>query len=305
MITYKCKNCCGEMSISPGGDLYCTYCGSKGNFSDGELRGYREFRKQLLSYLESVAGSNAEGNMEERLWEYAEQVAYKTREGQQVTIRYLFQAEDDGIKIYMARESVLFLFDRGRYPDADRMLEGIAKVKIPQADMKGLTRYIPHLKTRLELDGGGVLLAFTKEKGMYPLGAFGSLDYRNAAWLMSRLENLCCMLEYSDLLQGGITLEGIFINPYTHEAALYGGWWKTLAYGGGSPKDLTAIRQVCLKVLGADKRGVPEAFLHFLNEKPVGDAYMDFAAWDQVIEKKLGGRHFHEMTLEQITKEVQ
>ena len=27
MITYKCKNCGGEMSVDHVGDLYCPYCG--------------------------------------------------------------------------------------------------------------------------------------------------------------------------------------------------------------------------------------------------------------------------------------
>lgn len=303
MITYKCKNCGGEMSISPAGDLFCAYCGTKGNFSDAQLKGYKEFRNSMLQYLAAVAGNTADEAAAERLWAYAEKVTFYTLDGDPIVIQYLFHAVDDGIQMYMAKESVIYIFEGDRRADAARMLDSVPRVKIPQADMKGLGRYIPSLMAKLNLVDGGVLLAFKREENMYPLEAFGRLEYVHAAWLLSRLENMCCMLEYSDLEQGGITLEGVFINPYTHEAALYGGWWKTKPAMGGSKKDLEAIRKVCRKSMGADKDKIPAPFIQFLEGQPAGDAYRDFEAWDNVIEKEMGGRHYHKMSLDHIKKE--
>lgn len=292
MITYKCEKCGGEMVISPSGDLYCAYCGTKSNFSDAQLREYKEFRNHMLQYLAAVANKKLDANRELFLWGYAEKAYYKTSDGEDVVIEYLFKTDDDGITMYMAKDSVIYVFPGNRAKDADAMLSNIASVKYPSADMKGLSRLVPSLKARLELEGGAVLLAFIKEPNMYPLEAFGSLEYAHSAWILSRLENLCCVLEYSDLVHGGFDLGAVYINPYSHEAALYGGWWKTKRKTTGDTTDLKDIRKLVLRVLGIKKDSSPKPFLEFLNSAPAEDAYKDFEAWDYTLENKLGGRHF-------------
>ncbi|MCQ2539264.1 MAG: TFIIB-type zinc ribbon-containing protein [Acetatifactor sp.] len=303
MITYKCRKCGGEMSISPAGELVCAYCGTKENFSDAELRGYREFRNSMLQYLAAAAGKNTDTYAAEQLWSYAETKSFQSDDGEAIEIKYLFTAVDDGIEMYMAKESVIYVFPAGRAKDAQKMLENIAKMQYPKADMKGLANYVPSLIARFDLNDDGALLVFKKSDNMYPLGAFGKLEYIHAAWVLSRLENLCCMLEFSNLCHGGITLEGIFIDPYTHEAALYGGWWKATPERNGSKVDLKSIRAVIDRLLGVDKKDVPKGFLDFLKSAPAMDAYTDFGEWDQVIETKMGGRHFHKLTLDQVKKE--
>ena len=51
MLNYKCPKCGGEMSVNRSGDLLCSYCDSKFNFSDKELKDYKEFRYNMLHYL--------------------------------------------------------------------------------------------------------------------------------------------------------------------------------------------------------------------------------------------------------------
>lgn len=288
MITYKCENCGGEMVIHASGDLVCDYCGSKSNFSDAQLREYREFRKNMLEYLSASANRDSKRMDDRYLWDYAQQERFATEDGQDVVVEYLFRTTDDGITMYMTREAVLYVFPKERTADADRMMEHIGKVRFPSADMKGLGRLIPKLKSRLPLQGGAVLLAFQREQDMYPLESFGALPYEHAAWILSRLENLCCVLEYSELVHKGMGLESICINPHTHEAALYGGWWKTEAKRGEDTTDLKDIRKLILRLLGVNRESSPKAFLEFLNSMPCGDAYTDFEAWDRIIEEKLG-----------------
>ena len=59
-----------------------------------------------------------------------------------------------------------------------------------------------------------------------------------------------------------------------------------------SGKDLKDIRSTAEKLLGADFGDAPEPVIRFLKRPPASDAYDDFAMWDEVIEKELGGRHF-------------
>lgn len=293
MLNYKCHMCGGELSISPSGELVCPYCGAKLNFSDAQLREYKEFRFNMLKFLASAADRKADENATRKLWDYAERIDFVSRDdGQSITIEYLYETKDDGITMYMAKSSIIYVFEEDRLRDADRMLDAIAKVRYPSADMKGLSKYIPELIAQFYLKGNRIMLVFSKEENMYPLGAFGSLSYRHSAWILSRLENLCCVLEYSDLFHNGIRLESICINPFTHEAALYGGWWNTVHCIEGNTKDLEQIRETVLKVLGTQRDEAPKPFLAFLKSRPERDAYTDFAKWDEVIERKLGGRHF-------------
>ncbi len=303
MITYKCKNCGGEMSVNASGDLYCPFCGSKSNFSDKELENYKAFRLHMLSYLEALAKDKTDESATRKLWDYSESRTFKSSAGEDITVMYLFRAEDDGVEMLMARDSIIYVFSVINKHKAESFLSAVARITYPAADVKNLSRYIPSLKARIELDNGGLLLALNKSENMYPLGAFDSFEYEHAAWLLSRLENLACLFEYNKLIHGGVKFESVFVNPLTHEAAVYGGWWNA-EYGKYANSDLSDIRKVILKTLGRHKETTPKAFVDFLEHAPKSDAYDDFAAWDKVIEESLGGHKFKKFTIKEGKKEV-
>ena len=296
MISYKCEFCGGEMTISPSGDCKCGYCGSKSNFSDAQLREYREFRRNMLLYLSAVTERRSSPEEEELLWERAGCETFVTEDGRPIQVNYLFRAEEDGIEMFFAKGAVLYVFPKEFGYLSDQMLQNINLVQYPSADMKDLPRLIPTLSARLKLSDGGVLMAFRREPAFYPLGSFGSLPYEHAAWILSRLENLCCLLEYSGLRHNGITPDAVYIDPINHEAALYGGWWNTRQVDSVGTKDLLSIRRLCLRLLGENADSSPKPFLDFLKSAPREDAYRDFARWDEVIEKELGGRKFARFT---------
>lgn len=296
MISYKCKFCGGEMTISPSGDCKCGYCGSKSNFSDAQLREYREFRRNMLLYLSAVTERKSSIEDEELLWEKAGCETFVTADGRSIQVNYLFRAVEDAVEMFFTKGAVIYVFPKEFGYLSDQMLQNINLVQYPSADMKDLPRLIPTLSARLKLSDGGVLMAFRREPAFYPLGSFGSLPYEHAAWILSRLENLCCLLEYSGLRHNGITLDAVYINPVTHEAALYGGWWNTRQVDSVGTKDLLSIRRLCLRLLGENADSSPKPFLDFLKSAPREDAYRDFARWDEVIEKELGGRKFARFT---------
>jgi len=303
VITYKCKNCGGEMSVNASGDLYCPFCGSKSNFSDKQLENYKAFRLHMLSYLEALAKDKADESATRKLWDYSESRIFKSSDGADITVMYLFRAEDDGVEMFMAKDSVIYVFTATISYKAKRFLDAVGRIAYPAADVRNLSRYIPSLKARIDLEDNGVLLAFNKTENMYPLGAFDSFEYEHAAWLLSRLENLACLFEYNDLVHNGMKFESVFVNPLTHEAALYGGWWNA-EYGKYTNSDLFDIRKVILKNLGRYKETAPKAFTEFLELAPKGDAYDDFAAWDKVIEESLGGHKFKKFSIKEGKKEV-
>lgn len=293
MLKMKCGNCGGEMSVDPKGGMACPFCGSKQHFSDPEFRGYREFRLKLLDYLRSAADEAADAADASFLPSFFETETYYTENGTQVRLDHLFCFEDDGVKTYVTKNSVVSVFSAADRAKADKMLRGLSLLDYPSAALKDQSRYFPSIKSRFSLNDGGLLLALEKPENAFPLYAFGDLQPEHAAWIVSRLENACCILAYSDLTHGAINPQTVYVNPRTHEAFLLGGWWHAAPTDAANREnDLTALRRTAEQTLGRYLPDAPEAFRAFLKSRPAKDAYTDFEQWDESIEKGFGGRRF-------------
>lgn len=304
MIVYKCPNCGGEMSIDSSGALFCEFCGSKLNFSDKDLEGYKAFRSQMLNYLKNIHNISETDPSVDMIWSMAEKESFETKEGTPITINYINSAEDGHATMYVTRSAVLYLFPRAYAKEAELMQNGLSMLKFPEADIKGLGRCFPTLTGRFELKNGDILLSFAREATVFPLSIYGALPAHHVAWIISRMENIACVLEYSHLYHHDISINSIFINPVTHEAVLYGGWWNagiknsSLLSALTVNKDLVDIRKTAKTILGYNGGTVPRELEVFLDERPSRDAFDDFAVWDEVIEKGFGGRHFHKMSVD-------
>ncbi|MBR3510105.1 MAG: hypothetical protein IKO03_15195 [Lachnospiraceae bacterium] len=303
MISLKCKNCGGEMSVDGNGNLYCDYCGSKSAFRDDELQAYKNFRLQVLNYLRGVHDQKADGKShEEFLWANTDTEFLVTKDGKDVTVRYIYAHEGAKATVYLTKNSVLYVFPGACRSAADQMLRGIEMLSFPPADVKKLNECFPKLVGRYELEKDGILLAFERPDNLFPLSMFGSLEPKLVAWITSRMENICCVLEYSGLVHGGITEDALFINPFIHHAVLFGDWsnvrrMETLR-GIKQSADLLALRKTALRVMGTHAEDAPKEYLDFLRKLPARDAYQDFEDWDRVIEVGFGGRHFAKMEVD-------
>lgn len=293
MITLKCRNCGGEMSVDIRGELGCPYCGSLAHFSDGDLAEYKEFRLNMLNFLRASADARSNEADGTFLWEYHKTEHFVAKNGSDISVNYLFYANDDGVDTFVAKDSVVMIFKRTDSLKINKMLSEINNVEYPSADLKNLRQYFPTVKSKIELKDGGMLLAIAKPENVYPLYAFGNIGPKHAAWIVSRMENFCCVFEFSDMVHNGISTDSVYINPKTHEAYLYGGWWKAESKGGRvNVTDLLAVRKVADKLLGPYKNEAPELFRKFIAGRPAEVAYDDFAIWDEVIEKGFGGHNF-------------
>lgn len=291
MITFKCKNCGGEMYVSRSGDLSCPYCGTKGAFSDAQLSEYKAFRLRMLEYLRAVADSKASDRDTDTIWESADHVFFDTVDGDEISISYIYQSEEAGVKMYCARNNVIYYYPKNKSEKYDKAKDSFGKITFPAADMKHLDRCFPKYVGTYELVDGAKLLVLSKEEDLYPVGMFGKLIPEHVEWIISRLENIACVLEYNDMSHRGISVESVFINPKTHEAALLGGWQDAINLKS-SKRDLGDIRKAATKLLGDDFSKAPGPLKKFLNEIPGDDAFSDFEKWDHIIEKEFGGRHF-------------
>ena len=315
MLSVKCRSCGGEMAVDGSGGLYCGYCGCKYEFSDRDLAGYRVFRSKMLEYLRAIHDEKTDGiGHEDELWKNAETVTFKAQDGSNITVRYLYDHEDEGVRSYLTRKMALYVFPGSKRDLAEKTLRNIRMVEFPPADVKGLADAFPKMSGRYELADGGVLLAFERQDNLFPLAMFGSLRPEHVAWVISRMENICCVLQYSELVHGAISEESLWINPISHHAVLMGHWWDVQPMRGGAgtlkgavqsllgadsaKKDLKDLRKTADRVLGMRHAEAPQALTEFLSGNPAADAFADFEAWDQVIEKGFGGRRFAKMGID-------
>lgn len=280
------------MSIDLKGELACPYCGTKVHLSDREYDEYKKFRLNMLHYLRSAADEKADAADGTFIWDQGVTVRFRADDGSDVDVKYLFHSETDGIEMFVARESVIYVFPATKLSYIEKMQEQVGRLSYPPAAIKDLGKSFPLVKARIKLSDGRVLLAVSKPENAYPLFAFGRLEYEHVAWIISRMENICCVLEYSEIAHNGLSLESLFINPKTHEAFLYGNWWMAEKKSSLNKGDLEAVRKIAKQLLGGSVSGIPEKFAAFVEGRPSADAYQDFSKWDEVIETALGGHKF-------------
>ena len=291
MLKYKCGNCGGEFEIHTHGELQCPFCGTKQYFSEAELAGYKGYRDNVLQYVRSCNDVLFEKGDVLHLWRDSDTAVFSSRDGE-IEVSYTYRTEIDGIDTYINKSSVIYVFTADRSTAAADMLKNISLIKYPSADIKGLKNMLPQLKARYELKDDGVILAFEKSENVYPLFAFSQLHPKHVAWIISRLENISCLLEFNTLEHLHMDENNVFINPSSHEAFLYGGWWDLRP---GSPKAcLKGLRKTAQRICGFVTADAPAEFETFLESQPRDSAYEDFGYWDEVIEKGFGGHHFSE-----------
>jgi len=337
MALLKCKMCGGTMDYDAGRNLaVCPYCGSKSTVFDQDRKLFEQFQSQFAALLNQPP----QAAPEEGFWVEANREELVREDNEIIEINYLARRRADMCMLYVARQSVIFIFE-GRHADyAARYKKMIRELTYPTPDMeRELSRYIPKLLTECRLADGRIFLAIRKQEGVYPLQMLGTLLDRHVAWVISRLENLCCLLDYNDMVFNGLTAENLFVDPANHQIYLYGGWWfagyegaealgasrdvvpylrvgKGILHGktaehprNRSRTDLESIRLMAAKLLGYPDREalekdtrLPKPFRQFLLDPPEHTPKADFAKWDRTILASYGERKFIplDMTEEEI-----
>lgn len=321
MALLKCKMCGGTLTIDKDSSLaVCPYCGTKSTVYDQDRKLFEQFQTMFAALLNKDADA---GKTEEGFWVEATDEKLVREDGEIIAIRCLWRMKADFCTVYVAKKNVIYTFDKQYEAYADRYIKMVSEVKYPNREMEQeLKNYIPQVVTHCRLEDGGRMVAIEKKPGVYPLRLLGILLDRHAAWVISRLENLCCLLSYSGIVLNGLTLDNLFVEPATHQIYLYGGWWFA-GYQNGTMSgisadarkciyrkyleskrchfstDLESLRLAAAKLLGCETREavedlltLPEPFREFLLEPAAGSAGSDFAEWDRVLEASYGERKF-------------
>ena len=308
MKNLTCKQCGGTMALDASGmKAVCHYCGNTYVLNHEDTDYYAHFFEQMRRFLQSDTDAQARKERAEAFWRYANEETFTCADGRQMEIRYMHRYRDRDAEVYVARRNIIFHFQPDKAALVDRVRRITSLLDYPSADTRRLSDFFPKITFGFALDGGSILV-LAKDEDEYPLRLFGTLDPRHVAWIISRMENLCCVLEYSELVHPEITPDTLYINPYTHQASLYGSWWKAgehnkLAYDRThrltTAENLLGLRQTGATLLGFRFAGevraddvIPPALAAFLNSPPQNDAYTDFERWDKALIDAFGERKF-------------
>ena len=231
-------------------------------------------------------------------------------DGVPIEIKYMHRYSDADAEVYVARRNIAFHFRQDGPKKAELFRRNTALLDYPSADVRNLESFFPKISGGFDLEDGSFLLVIAKDEDEYPLRLFGALPGRHVAWIISRMENLCCVLEFSALVHPQIDPDTLYINPYTHQACLYGNWWKAgKSNTYDSNRELLQLRQnqiglrnTASATLGYPDRAklnptpdIPKALVDFIRSAPSPTAYDDFGLWDEMLIKAYGERKFMHM----------
>lgn len=238
-------------------------------------------------------------------------------------------------RIYIGDEAVAYMLTPSHQDLLNNFRLRASSFKFKSKRMEeDCSRYLPQELTYYSSDGRLVLF-IKKSKNFLLLRDVmnhygGSLDPKHTAWILSRLHNLACYLNWAELSHNEISPDTVFIDPANHVATLLGGWWYATPFGKKLEKvtkrthgvipwdvaitkkalpetDLELIRATGRELLG-DIRGInpkesaPPVMWKWLSATSGGNAVQDYEEWGQVLIKSYGARKFHmmELTAEQL-----
>ena len=309
MKNITCKNCGGIMVLDASGmTAVCHFCGTRYVLNHEDTDYYHSFFAQMTRFLSGSKSEQERKLRADELWEKADTQTFETADGQTIEIRYMHRYTDKDAEVYVGRRSILFHFKKDAAQKSDRYRKMVSLLDYPTADTRSLSSFFPKVSGGFTLFDGTGLLVVTKDEDEYPLRSFGQLPGRHVAWIISRMENLACVLEYNGLVHPQISVDSLYINPYTHQASLYGNWWNvgrnnSLAAGGRSilraSQNLTGLRETAAQLLGFENRqsvraddDIPKALADFIKDAPKENAFEDFELWDEMLIKAYGERKF-------------
>lgn len=276
-------------------------------------------------YHEALAASK------EGRWEKTGYILLDTSDGGRIGIAYDACLCFELGTCYVARTKVIYLTDSDRQEYHENAIRRILGLRYQDRRMEAhLSGCVPRIVHTFRTRCGRHGIVMEKGEDVYPLrtvcGHFaGRMDPRHVAWIMSRLCNLACFLEYNGLVHNGICLDTCFISPERHAVLLLGGWWyatkadermlgttreiysvmpvRAKSTKRSSPvTDIESVKLLGRQLLGggdcrrlASDPSVPGPFKDFLTDGSGSDAYGMFVRWDRALAVSYGKRKFIRM----------
>lgn len=137
--------------------------------------------------------------------------------------RYSFDSEVG--PVYVGDHIVIYEFNQKKY--YDRYLDAIELIKYKDTKMKDyFARFLPIIHDKVESYDDKYYIVLKKTAEVYPLALVSDIFKKkeHAAWLTTRLMNLCCLFYVNGFVHNGICVDNCFVSLEHHGLSLLGGW---------------------------------------------------------------------------------
>lgn len=259
-------------------------------------------------------------------WEATNYIEISSSTGRLTKLKYLrMRCFELGVQ-YIANNVVVYVLDGRNKKYYDNMVRSIKKIRYRDPAMeKEFSRYMPEILDAFESTEGKWVIAVSKSPDVFLLKDLlehfnGSIEDRHVAWMISRLCNLCCFLDFNHLSHNGISLDNCYVSPEYHSILLLGGWWYCVPQGekmigtqahifdimtpkvktdkiGSIMTDLESVKLLAATLLGKTK--APDTFDKWVQTGSSGSAVDDFEKWNKALNESYGARKFITMELSQ------
>lgn len=288
LLNVRCDNCGAEYRISSRGEMVCRFCGSNVYLSDKDFKAYKNTRDNMLMSDRFTNDEAADTGDVLRLWNNGSTANFNTIKGVNISFDCYYSVILDDKEVYIGADKIAVIFSNTF--SLTNFTVNLSQIEYPSADIKDLSRFLPNIIFKSALEDGRSIIIISKTDNIYPLFLFENLKATTVAWIISRLENLGCLLEFNNMDFRALRAEDLYINPKTHELFILDGW-------DGVEKTsrrnyLKDIRLIAKDIM--DTSTAPELCMKFLDGDPEETAYDDFSAWDEVIMKGFNGHNFHQ-----------
>lgn len=274
----------------------------------------------------------AQQEIEEDTWTKTNFIRLSTIKGRRLDITYKYRRVFELGEYLVCNSVIVYVLNKGNDKYADNALKMINSLEFRNGKMEELKNFFPKIRSEHTLKDGRRCLVIEKSMDMYPLRAI--YDYYNekiydkhVAWIINRLSNLACYLQFSNLTHNAINLDNCFISPTKHAVAIYGGWWYSVNEGekmigtttdifnvmpitsknsklSNITTDLEAIKLLGRQLLGESQprklmldKAIPEPLLQFMTDGSDKSAFDEFSKYNKLLDDAYGKRVFIQMDI--------
>lgn len=271
------------------------------------------------------------------VWEESNFIRIHTKSNKRLDISFLHSFIFELGVCYVCNKHIIYVIDSDKSKYSSRMKKATMYFTYANDKMKHeFKNYLPKIVSEYETTDNKHIIILDKSEDLYPLPVVlsyynGRIPDKHVAWIISRLLNITCYMDYAGIVHNGIGLNECFISPENHKIALLGGWWYSTRKNApmvGTTKDiydviplsvkndkksniktdLESIKLIGRQALGEKNIGkflrsdlAPSAFTEFLVSSSNQNAYEEMKKWEKALLASYGKRRFIRM---EIPKEI-
>ena len=140
-------------------------------------------------------------------------------------IVYRYSFENEVGMVYVGDNNVVYEFDEEKY--YNRYLDAVNSIKYKDKKMEDyFARFLPVITDNFKSYNDKHYIVLSKTPDVFPLNLVADIFTRkeHAAWVMTRLLNMCMLLYVNGFVHNGICIDSCFVSLEHHGLSLLGGW---------------------------------------------------------------------------------